>query len=41
VGGPKTGVDALQLIEGVEELLGKDWIGKRASRHAFLVGKVA
>jgi hypothetical protein len=40
VGGSKAGVNSLQLVEGVEQLLGKDWIGKGASQHAFLVGSV-
>jgi hypothetical protein len=32
-------VHALQLVEGVQQLLGKDWIGQRASRHSFLTGR--
>ncbi len=36
---PKTGMDALQLIEGVEQLLGKGRIGQRADRHSLFTGR--
>jgi hypothetical protein len=32
-------MDALQLVEGVEQLLGKCWIGQRAGWHSFLTGR--
>jgi hypothetical protein len=35
VGRPKTGVNALQLVEGVEQLLRESWIGYFAGGHAF------
>ena len=38
VGRTKAGVQALQLVEGVEQLLGKDWIGQTASRHSLIAG---
>ena len=39
VGGPKAGMEALELVEGVEQLLGKYRIGQRACRHSFLTGR--
>jgi hypothetical protein len=32
-------MDALQLIESVEQLLGESWVGQRAGRHSFLTGR--
>jgi hypothetical protein len=39
MGGPEAGMEALELVEGIEQLLGKYWIGQRASRHSFLAGR--
>jgi hypothetical protein len=32
-------MNALQLVEGVEQLLRENWIGHRAGRHLFLAGR--
>jgi hypothetical protein len=39
MGRSESGVNALQLVESVKQLLRKDWIAQRAGGHSFLFGR--